>query len=89
MCLIERLEADRQYAEEAVHKEKRRKRLLESEVDSISLWKKQEHSLVVQKGRRQLWSDGIVVPLNESELYFFDDCVLFQSAMLASETSKS
>lgn len=52
MCLIERLEADRQYAEEAVHKEKRRKRLLESKVDSISLWKQQEHSFVVQKGPR-------------------------------------
>lgn len=48
--LIERLEADRQYAEEALHREKRRKRFLESKVDSISLWKQQEHSLVVQKG---------------------------------------
>ncbi|XP_041805799.1 coiled-coil domain-containing protein 178 [Chelmon rostratus] len=47
--LIERLEADRQYAEEALHKEKRRKRFLENKVDSISLWKQQEHSFVVQK----------------------------------------
>ncbi|KAG7214765.1 hypothetical protein INR49_010657 [Caranx melampygus] len=47
--LIERLEADRQYAEEALHREKRRRRFLESKVDSISLWKQQEHSLVVQK----------------------------------------
>uniref|UniRef100_A0A3B4V412 Coiled-coil domain containing 178 n=1 Tax=Seriola dumerili TaxID=41447 RepID=A0A3B4V412_SERDU len=47
--LIERLEADRQYAEEALHKEKRRKRFLENRVDSISLWKQQEHSFVVQK----------------------------------------
>ncbi|XP_050925927.1 coiled-coil domain-containing protein 178 isoform X1 [Lates calcarifer] len=47
--LIERLEADRQYAEEALHKEKRRKRFLESKVDSISLWKQQEHAFVVQK----------------------------------------
>ncbi|XP_026169392.1 coiled-coil domain-containing protein 178 isoform X2 [Mastacembelus armatus] len=47
--LIERLEADRQYAEEALHKEKRRKRFLENEVDSISLWKQQEHAFVVQK----------------------------------------
>lgn len=49
--LIERLEADRQYAEEALHKEKRRKRFLENKVDSISLWKQQEHSFVVQKGQ--------------------------------------
>ncbi|TMS10289.1 Coiled-coil domain-containing protein 178 [Larimichthys crocea] len=47
--LIERLEADRQYAEEALYKEKRRKRFLEDKVDSISLWKQQEHSFVVQK----------------------------------------
>ncbi|CAJ1072422.1 coiled-coil domain-containing protein 178 [Xyrichtys novacula] len=47
--LIERLEADRQYAEEALHKEKRRKHILEDEVDSISLWKQQEHSFAVQK----------------------------------------
>ncbi|XP_067462143.1 coiled-coil domain-containing protein 178 [Thunnus thynnus] len=47
--LIERLEADRQYAEEGLHKEKRRKRFLESKVDCISLWKQQEHSFVVQK----------------------------------------
>ncbi|XP_020507873.2 coiled-coil domain-containing protein 178 [Labrus bergylta] len=47
--LIERLEADRQYAEEALRKEKRRKRFLENKVDSISLWKQKEHSFVVQK----------------------------------------
>ncbi|XP_045908413.1 coiled-coil domain-containing protein 178 isoform X4 [Micropterus dolomieu] len=47
--LIERLEADRQYVEEALQKEKRRKRFLENKVDSISLWKQQEHSFVVQK----------------------------------------
>ncbi|XP_040000007.1 coiled-coil domain-containing protein 178 [Xiphias gladius] len=47
--LIERLEADRQYAEEALHKEKKRKRFLENKVDSVSLWKQQEHSFIVQK----------------------------------------
>ncbi|XP_037644350.1 coiled-coil domain-containing protein 178 isoform X2 [Sebastes umbrosus] len=47
--LIERLEADRQYAEEALHKEKRRKRFLENKVDRISLWKQQEHAFAVQK----------------------------------------
>ncbi|KAM9323126.1 coiled-coil domain-containing protein 178 [Pholidichthys leucotaenia] len=47
--LIERLEADRQYAEDGLHREKKRKRLLESKVDSISVWKQQEHALVVQK----------------------------------------
>lgn len=52
MYLIERLEADRQYAEEALHKERQRKRILESEVDSITLWKQQEHALAVLKG---LW----------------------------------
>lgn len=52
MHLIERLEADRQYAEDALHKERERKRILESKVDSIALWKQQEHALAVQKG---LW----------------------------------
>ncbi len=47
--LIEQLEADRQYTEEALHKEKKIKRLLEKEVDSISLWRQQEHSFAVQK----------------------------------------
>ncbi|KAM7379438.1 hypothetical protein PAMP_004987 [Pampus punctatissimus] len=47
--LIERLEADRQYAEEGLHKEKRRKKFLENKVDCISLWKQKEHSFVVQK----------------------------------------
>ncbi|XP_076000564.1 coiled-coil domain-containing protein 178 [Genypterus blacodes] len=49
VSLIERLEADRQDAEEAFQKETRRKRILESKVASISQWKKQEHSVVVQK----------------------------------------
>ncbi|CAG5896631.1 unnamed protein product, partial [Menidia menidia] len=47
--LIERLEADRQSAEEGLQKEKQRKRLLESKVDSIALWKQNEHAYVVQK----------------------------------------
>ncbi|CAB1448520.1 unnamed protein product [Pleuronectes platessa] len=47
--LIERLEADRQSTEEALHKEKRRKRFLESKVERVSLGKQQEHSSVVQK----------------------------------------
>lgn len=51
MYLIERLEAERQHAEEALHKERKRKRFLESQVDGMSLWKQQERSQVVQKGR--------------------------------------
>ncbi|KAM4557111.1 coiled-coil domain-containing protein 178 isoform 2-T2 [Fundulus diaphanus] len=47
--LVERLEADRQYAEEALQKEKRRRKTLESKVDSISLWKLMEHPSIVQK----------------------------------------
>ncbi|KAM4552291.1 coiled-coil domain-containing protein 178 [Odontesthes bonariensis] len=47
--LIERLEADRQYAEEALHKEKQKRGLLESKIDSIALWKQNEHPYVVQK----------------------------------------
>ncbi|XP_005476452.1 coiled-coil domain-containing protein 178 isoform X2 [Oreochromis niloticus] len=47
--LIERLEADRQHAEEALLKEKKRKRFLENKVDSISLWREKEHAYVVQK----------------------------------------
>lgn len=48
--LIERLEADRQYAEEALDKEKRRKRFLENQLDSITIWKQREHAFVVQRG---------------------------------------
>ncbi|KAM4605255.1 LOW QUALITY PROTEIN: coiled-coil domain-containing protein 178 [Polymixia lowei] len=47
--LIERLEADRQDTEEAFQKEKRKKRLLESKIDSISLWKQHEYPYAVQK----------------------------------------
>ncbi|KAM9349908.1 coiled-coil domain-containing protein 178 [Symphorus nematophorus] len=47
--LIERLEADRQYAEEALHKEKRKKRFLEKKIDSLALWKQQEHTFLVQR----------------------------------------
>ncbi|XP_034558262.1 coiled-coil domain-containing protein 178 [Notolabrus celidotus] len=47
--LTEQLEADRQYAEEALQKEKRRKCILENKVDSISLWEQQEHSFLVKK----------------------------------------
>lgn len=50
--LIERLEADRQDAEEALQTEQKRKRTWEKKVDSISLWKQQEHPFVVQKGQR-------------------------------------
>lgn len=53
--LMERLEADRQYAEEALLKEKKRKRCLESKLDSILLWKQKEHAYVVQKGQ---WPQG-------------------------------
>lgn len=51
MYLIERLEAERQYAEETLLKERKTKRFLESQVDGMSLWKQQERSQVVQKGR--------------------------------------
>lgn len=51
MCLIERLEADRQFAEEALLIEKQRKKFLENKVDRLSLWKQQECSSVVQKGQ--------------------------------------
>ncbi|MED6251883.1 hypothetical protein ATANTOWER_004148, partial [Ataeniobius toweri] len=47
--LVERLEADRQFAEEALQKEKRIRETLESKVDSISLWKLIEHPSIVQK----------------------------------------
>ncbi|MEQ2220710.1 hypothetical protein ILYODFUR_008180 [Ilyodon furcidens] len=50
--LVERLEADRQFAEEALQKEKRIRETLESKVDSISLWKLIEHPSIVQKGQR-------------------------------------
>ncbi|XP_055084235.1 coiled-coil domain-containing protein 178 [Periophthalmus magnuspinnatus] len=47
--LIERLEADRQNAEEALLVENRRKKFLENKFDSVSLWMQKEHSFVVQK----------------------------------------
>ncbi|TNN64943.1 Coiled-coil domain-containing protein 178 [Liparis tanakae] len=59
-CLIERLEADRQDAEEALRKEKRRKRFLENQIDGISQWKKQERSLLIQKEH-----DGCIKEISE------------------------
>ncbi|KAM6919052.1 uncharacterized protein ccdc178 [Xenentodon cancila] len=47
--LVELLEADRQHAKEALDKERKRKILLNSELDSLSLWKQKEHSVAVQK----------------------------------------
>lgn len=58
MYLIERLEADRQYSEEALHTERQRKRILGSEVDSMALWKQQELTLAVQEG---LWEHLLAV----------------------------
>lgn len=71
MYLIERLEADRQYAEEALREERRRKRILESEVDSIALWRQREHALAVQEGLRQrLHHAGFHCQNNESNALF-------------------
>ncbi|XP_020323256.1 coiled-coil domain-containing protein 178 [Oncorhynchus kisutch] len=47
--LIERLEADRQDAEEALQSEKKRRRTLGRKIYSISLWKQQEFPVAVQK----------------------------------------
>ncbi|XP_064791072.1 coiled-coil domain-containing protein 178-like isoform X1 [Oncorhynchus masou masou] len=47
--LIERLEADRQDAEEALQSEKKRRRTLGRKMYSISLWKQQEFPVAVQK----------------------------------------
>ncbi|PWA25241.1 hypothetical protein CCH79_00005385, partial [Gambusia affinis] len=49
MHLVERLEADRQFAEEALQKEKRRRSILVSKIDGISLWKLSEHPAIIQK----------------------------------------
>nr|XP_015812242.2 coiled-coil domain-containing protein 178 [Nothobranchius furzeri] len=49
MHLIERLEADRQQAEEALQDEKRKRINLETKVDNISVWRQTEHSKAVQK----------------------------------------
>lgn len=71
MYLIERLEADRQHAEEARHKERRRRRILESEDDSFALWKQQEHALAVQKGLWQrLHHAGFQSQNNQSNALF-------------------
>lgn len=92
MYLIERLEADRQYAEEALHKERQRKRILESEVDSITLWKQQEHALALQKGLWQhLHHAGFDSQNNESDALFHSLYILFslKSTRPALETSLS
>ncbi|KAM4727983.1 coiled-coil domain-containing protein 178 [Anableps anableps] len=47
--LVERLEADRQYAEEALEKERKKRKILDCKVDGISLWKLIEHPSIVQK----------------------------------------
>ncbi|XP_041847378.1 coiled-coil domain-containing protein 178 isoform X2 [Melanotaenia boesemani] len=49
MDLIQRLEVDRQNVEKALHKEKQRKSLLKSKVDSIALREQIEHSFAVQQ----------------------------------------
>ncbi|XP_027877273.1 coiled-coil domain-containing protein 178 isoform X1 [Xiphophorus couchianus] len=49
MHLVERLEADRQFAEEALQKEKRIRSALVSKTDGISLWKLSEHPAIIQK----------------------------------------
>lgn len=77
MCLIERLEANRQYAEEALHTEREKKRILGSEVDSMALWKQQELTLAVREG---LWQHLLRVfdgQNNESNtlLHSFHICV--------------
>lgn len=92
MYLIERLEADRQFAEEVLHKERQRKRMLESEVDSITLWKQREQALAVQKGLWQhLHHAGFDSQNNESNALFHSLNILFppQSTRLALETSLS
>ncbi|CAL8344968.1 unnamed protein product [Merluccius merluccius] len=47
--LLERLEADRQDAEDCLLKEKRRSKVLGKRLGSVSLWKQQEHAALVQK----------------------------------------
>lgn len=93
MYLIERLEADRQYAEEALHKERQRKGILESEVDSITLWRQQECALAVQKGLWQHLHHAVFDSQNnESNALFHSLYILFfpsQSTRLALETSLS
>ncbi|XP_014864112.1 PREDICTED: coiled-coil domain-containing protein 178 isoform X2 [Poecilia mexicana] len=47
--LVERLEADRQFAEEALQKEKRRRKVLVNKIDAIALWKLNEHPTIIQR----------------------------------------
>ncbi|XP_014894685.1 coiled-coil domain-containing protein 178 isoform X1 [Poecilia latipinna] len=47
--LVERLEADRQFAEEALQKEKRRRKVLVNKIDAIALWKLNEHPAIIQR----------------------------------------
>lgn len=96
MCLIERLEADRQYAEEAQHTERQRRRILESEADSITVWKQREHARAVQKGLWQrLHHAGFDSQNNQSNALFHSLYIFVsprrphQSTRLALETSLS
>ncbi|KAM3603866.1 uncharacterized protein V6R79_003167 [Siganus canaliculatus] len=57
VCLIERLEADRLYAEEALHKEERRKKNLENKFNNLMLWKQKEHAFVVQREHESCMAD--------------------------------
>lgn len=84
MYLIERLEAERQYAEEALHKERKRKRFLESQADGMSLWRQQERSHVVQRG----WWYHLQPHVCVSELLILH-CCRPQSMRRAIETWRS
>lgn len=48
--LIDRLEADRQEAKEALLKEKQTRETLKKKMDSLALWRMQEFPVVVQNG---------------------------------------
>lgn len=48
--LIDRLEADRQEAKEALLKEKQTRETLKKKMDSLTLWRMQEFPVVVQNG---------------------------------------
>lgn len=61
--LIDRLEADRQEAKEALLKEKRTRETLMKKMDSLTLWRIHEFPVVVQNGEWHVTGNWLWLPL--------------------------
>ena len=65
--LLERLEADRQDAEDTLLTEKGRRKRLEKRLRGVALWKQHEHAAAVQKGQGTMSPGGFRVVLTRGE----------------------